>query len=91
MVSVGLKPLMLGKVELPITNRFGTSQLWPYLLTTEVFGSLPMRVPPSWCAPGAPGPSGERHTCLAPIAFPISSILRIMNSTRASSFGRRQS
>ena len=29
MVSVGLKPLMVGKVELPMTNRLGMSQLWP--------------------------------------------------------------
>src|SRR5215472_12032207 len=56
MVSVGLNPVpMVGKVDEPITNRFGMSQLWPYRLTTEVFGSEPMRVPPSWCAPGRPG------------------------------------
>jgi hypothetical protein len=29
MVRVGLNPLMVGKVELPITNRFGMSQDWP--------------------------------------------------------------
>jgi len=29
MVRVGLNPLMVGKVELPITNRFGISQDCP--------------------------------------------------------------
>ena len=45
--GVGLKLDCDGNVELPITNRLAISQLWPNLLTTDVFGSLPMRVPPS--------------------------------------------
>ena len=50
-----------------------------------------MRVPPSWCAPGAPDPVGARHTCVAPMARPSSSSFRSRNSIRATSFGRRQS
>jgi hypothetical protein len=45
MVSVGLKPLIDGKVELPMTNRLGISQVWPYLFTIDLLGSLPAARP----------------------------------------------
>jgi hypothetical protein len=47
MVSVGLNPLIDGKVDEPTIKRLWISQLWPYLFTTDVLGSFPMRVPPS--------------------------------------------
>jgi hypothetical protein len=47
-----------------------------------------MRVPPAWCPPGAPDPSGVRRASFAPVARPISSIFCWMNAVRASSFGR---
>jgi hypothetical protein len=62
------------------------------LFTTELLGSLPMRVPPSWWAPGAPaGLTGARQFLLCAHHRPISSIFFCMNSTRARSLGRRQS
>src|SRR5262245_36953591 len=91
MVSVGLNPLDVQKLALPITNRFGMSQVCPYLFTTDSVGLLPMRTPPWWCEPGAPGLNPDGQTWVAPMARPISVILAVMNSSRLVSLGRRQS
>jgi hypothetical protein len=47
MVSVGLKTAHRREGRAANDEQVGISQVWPYLFTTDVLGSLPMRVPPS--------------------------------------------
>ena len=51
-VSVGPQVPLVTKQLLSVTNTLGASHTWFIALSTEVFGSLPMRAPPhSWMAP----------------------------------------
>ena len=52
MVGVGLTTPPVASTLPSTMNRFGTSQLWFHLLTTEVSGSAPMRQVPIMCHAG---------------------------------------
>ncbi len=46
-MRVGFFSGFAGKTEASPTNRLGMSWHWPEVFTTEVFGSVPMRVVPT--------------------------------------------
>src|SRR4029077_20450870 len=68
-VSVGLRPAVVGKVEPPRIMRVGTSCEKPQRVQTAESGSRPMRVPPKACVLGERGVGGNAHTSLAPAAL----------------------
>src|SRR3954468_19995273 len=90
-VSVGLYEAFCGKLDAPITNTLGTSQLCRYRFTTLVEGSVPITVPPVlcvvWYCVTLYGPlRGDAETCRPPIAFAISAALPVRNADIFKSF-----
>jgi hypothetical protein len=45
----GVGPVAVGNGPPSTTNKFATSWAWHHLFSTEVSGSLPIRVVPCWC------------------------------------------
>src|SRR4051794_34982731 len=67
-VSVGLRPAVVGNVAPPRMARFGTSCDSCQRLTTDESGSWPIRAPPNAWVLGDVGAGGFHHSCTAPAA-----------------------